>query len=248
MKVKMLDQPIVMIDRFTNETETVWYTNPVTEEEAKVANSVREQIIDKLGDLEGDQAVLVVAELMSKSDVETTDGKPWTIRQAVISAMYANKYANIKKDKQGNPEFEKEDVVANMHSIGHAFQHAPKMGFVEVDAKESLLIRRKMFELPVPGVVAGEVNRYFDQLEDDSKKRVVFGIDDEDKVRILKSPVEDEQILQDEEEEEEEVDRERKDDEATRQSLRGLQAQEDLNKTAGGEDDARQDDAAEATQ
>lgn len=181
MKVKFLDQPVVMTDRFTGETKKIWYTKPITEEEATAANLVTQEIIDKLGDLDGDQAVMVLAELMSKKSVEATNGKPWTIRQAVISAMYATNYKNAEKDKQGNPKLEKEDVVAQMHSIGHAFQHAPKMGFVLLDSKDFILVRRKMYELPVPGVVAGEVERYFDTLEDKTKKmETTYGTDEEE--------------------------------------------------------------------
>lgn len=181
MKVKMLDQPIVLIDRFNNKTETVWYEVPLTIEEACTENDRVELLLDQVKNSSSDQAAVIINTLVSMKPAKKNEGKPWTIRQAVISAMYAVQYKHMEKDKQGNSKWEKEDVIAQMAAIGHAFQHAKTMGYVELDASDITLVRRKMYELPVPRVVSGEVNRYFDQLEGTRKRTIHYGVDDEDK-------------------------------------------------------------------
>ncbi len=181
MKVKYLDDPIVMPDRFTGKSNTVWYDWPVTEEEADDFNAQTESMITSLSSVTEDSVISVVNTLMNRKKSEEVIGKPWTIRQAVISAMFGNDYKRAAKDKQGNVPVEKQEVIGEMQNIGLGFIRALKGGFVTLDGDQLKLVRRKMYELPVPGFVAAIVNEHFDQLEDKrTKTEVVFGIDDED--------------------------------------------------------------------
>lgn len=180
MKIKTLDQAILLVDRGKGVSSPMWYEAPVTKEEADATNFTVTSAIESLRDIPAEKVMSTVSALLSKNPVEAKEGIPWTIRRAMISTLYANTYGRGEKTSDGSPKPEKQEVVAQMQSIGYAFQHAPKMGFVTLDAEEMQLVRRKMYELPLPGLVAAEINHYFDQLEDKTKTEVIFGIDNED--------------------------------------------------------------------
>ncbi len=185
MKVKMLDQPIMLIDRDKETSEPIWYEKPISESQVATINVKTAAIIENLRNIESDQVSLVVNALLEQEEAEPQKGVPWTIRRAMISTLYATRHAYAKTDAKGQPKPEKQDVIAQMQAMGYAFQHAPKMGFVVLDADDMQLVRRKMYELPLPGLVAADVNRYLDQLEEKTKTEVVFGVEEEDAVPDL---------------------------------------------------------------
>jgi len=188
MKVKLLDQPIMLLDRDKGVSEPMWYETPVSKAQAETSNLKVAAIIESLKSVEGNQVGLVVSSLLQQPEVRVQEGLPWTIRRAMISTLYATRHAYAETNADGSLKPEKQEVIAQMQSMGYAFQHAPKMGFVVLDASEMELARRKMYELPLPGLVAADVNRYFDQLEDKTKTEVIFGIDEEDAAPTLNTP------------------------------------------------------------
>lgn len=181
MKILGIDDRIVMPTLDTDDDgnmiqgdpEIVWYEQPITQEEADRQNDLMKSAEKLAENMDGKDAMMILQAMSSKKEVEATAGKPWTIRQAVISCLYTHRYMNVENDKQGNPPIEKADVVAEVHRIGHAFIHAPLYGFVDIDSDQMKLIRRKAYEFPLPGYVAGHLNRAFDKVEGSLKKHTV---------------------------------------------------------------------------
>lgn len=180
IKLKPLDEAIRMTDA-SGVSDTIWYTEPVTEAEAKLANNRADELLSVLKTQTGPQVPDKLEQLLLRKPLETIEGKPWTIRQAGISTMFGTKYLYPRKDEKGEeiPDTDKER--GEMLNIGLAFMNAPRRGYVALHPEQVELFRRKMEELPVPKVPRAKISEILDVLEEKrNKTEVCTGIDAED--------------------------------------------------------------------
>ncbi len=174
LRIEGLDEKIVVPDREVDGdgvSKTVWYENPITEEDAERINNQAGLMLETAKSMKTEDAMAALA-MGSRKPTESTEGKPWTLRQAVVSSMYSNTYRDAVKDKNG-PKPERPEDVAEMARIGHAFTHAPLFGFVELDTDQIKLLRRKAVELPLPTYIYGVLIMTLDEVEGKAKKNKI---------------------------------------------------------------------------
>jgi hypothetical protein len=148
MRVAGIDDAMVLPNLPGLKEAILWFEEPRTEAQIASLNRAIDAIAGRMAKSGADTDIEGFINLLKKSVEEERPGEPWTLRKAVVRAMYSTQYPEREKDpKTGQSKPEEPDVIAQMQNIGLAFCRAPHNRAVNLKDGQVGLIRRKAREL-----------------------------------------------------------------------------------------------------
>jgi len=104
MKLHKLDEPFKLFDAASDNPPVMWMESPISEEQVDKANDIRQQMVDALHDCADGEAVDWLKKIERLPFPKVSDGKPFTLRNAILASLFATDFPMRAEDHIEGPD------------------------------------------------------------------------------------------------------------------------------------------------